>query len=687
MKFGVIRGVCLTWVLTWSTLLTTEVRALDNPLDVWQYLNPFPISGSLNSVVFCNGQFVGMSGAYVLSSLDGTNWVTHFVPGFFSLGHLAFGNALYVAVGSGPGTGAILTSTNLNDWTVQYSGTTNSLNAVAYGNGLFVAVGNNGVLLTSTNGANWVQRVSGTSNQLGVITFGNGVFVVGSGGGAAYVSADGVNWSQYSLGDMNELLTVSFSRGLFLAGGEHYQMGPPVQYPRLYVSGNGTNWSQVTVSNPSLYINALFTNNTSFFASDSIGLLTSVDGTNFSRLTTTNCPNVTGVSGYGGPSAYTLGNGVFVSRTLQTAVQPSYWNLFNPGPNSNLVDIAYGNGVTVAVGDDNIYSSSAGSVILVSSNGLPFVAVTSLVSSSLHKIQFANGLFHAVGNSGTLLRSTNGVQWVQRNSGTTGNLWGLGYGNGLWIAVGNSGTISTSPSGQAWTLRFSGTSNPLYDVTYGNNLFVAVGNSGTLLTSPDGITWTAQFNPSLSNMYGVTYGEGLFVAVGEHGTIVTLPDGINWDMQNSGTTNVFDSVTFAQGVFVAVGAETHYPAAWSFGALLCTSTNGVNWVSRNPQTSSPLLGTRSLNGNFYCVGIGGVILKNPSVETLALGGWWNPAQGQFEAVIKGGLYQAFRLQSRSSLTGTTWSDLVAFTNAPDPVCFPDPNSTSHSAGFYRLVSP
>ena len=58
------------------------------------------------------------------------------------------------------------------------------------------------------------------------------------------------------------------------------------------------------------------------------------------------------------------------------------------------------------------------------------------------------------------------------------------YGNGLFVAVGGSGTILTSPDGVTWTARTSGTGNGLRGVAYGNNTFVAVGEYGTILTSP-----------------------------------------------------------------------------------------------------------------------------------------------------------------------------------------------------------
>ena len=111
------------------------------------------------------------------------------------------------------------------------------------------------------------------------------------------------------------------------------------------------------------------------------------------------------------------------------------------------------------------------------------------------------------------------------------------YGNGLFVAVGGSGTILTSQDGVNWTLRTS-EGNDLFGVTYGDlflavddlfgvtyekGTFMAVGWRGTILTSPDGVDWTEQTSPTRNDLFGVTYGKGTFVAVGDYGTILTSP--------------------------------------------------------------------------------------------------------------------------------------------------------------------
>jgi hypothetical protein len=94
------------------------------------------------------------------------------------------------------------------------------------------------------------------------------------------------------------------------------------------------------------------------------------------------------------------------------------------------------------------------------------------------------------------------------------------YGNGLFVAVGGSGTgnrVMTSPDGINWTTRNSAANNAWVNVGYGDGLFVAVAVSGTgnrVMTSPDGINWTIRNSAANNDWRSVVYGNGMFVVVG-----------------------------------------------------------------------------------------------------------------------------------------------------------------------------
>ena len=117
--------------------------------------------------------------------------------------------------------------------------------------------------------------------------------------------------------------------------------------------------------------------------------------------------------------------------------------------------------------------------------------------------------------------------WTTRTSGFgTTTIRGVGFGDGLYVAVGDSGTLTTSPDGTTWTTRTSGFGSYIFGVGFGDGLYVAVGGdyntSGDITTSPDGTTWTSRTSGfGTTRIYGVTYGDGLYVAVGDSGTLTT----------------------------------------------------------------------------------------------------------------------------------------------------------------------
>ena len=666
--------------------------------DVWQWLNPYPTGNPVDGVTFVNGRFAVCSGSRVSTSQDGSNWVTHLIPGDSALTRIAYGGGIYVTIGSKPGAGVIVTSTNLSDWTVQTSGTSNALRAIVYGNGLFVVTGGGGTILTSTNGSDWIARSSGTSGPLTSIAFGNGVFVAVAGtrqgqDSSASVSSDGIVWTRQNIGG-DLISTVNYARGLFHAGG--YLRNPFPPYPSysatLYLSTDGTNWTPASFASDAgtvVEIRTVFADTNSFYAVDNasypntanLRLLKSSNGTNFSLVNTVDFVGTDAANGYASGNGLLMGANEFI----QVSANGTNWTTVN-GPTPFLTDIAYGNGAYVAVGGGFALPSGSGSVgsgsIVRSSGRLPFESQASPVEALLCRVLFADGLFHCVGYSGTILRSTNGTQWVQRTSATGNHLRSLCHGNGLWVAVGDNGTVVTSPNGLVWTLRFSGVGPTfLNGVAYGSNTFVAVGGQGTVITSSTAADWTVQFADTTDTFFDITFGNGQFVAVGANGVVMTSADGVNWITGDSGTSSGLHGVAFANGTFVAAGS----PNDCCYGNVLLDSTNGLAWVPRYLETSFRFYGVRSVNNTFLVVGDHGTILQSASPGSIWLEGNWNSINQQFDLSINGGLGQSFRVQSSDSASPTSWADRVAFTNAPNPVTFSDPTSPSQPTRFYRVV--
>jgi hypothetical protein len=276
------------------------------------------------------------------------------------------------------------------------------------------------------------------------------------------------------------------------------------------------------------------------------------------------------------------GNGIFVAvgdtGTIITSEDAANWSIVNNlDPLINLTGIAYGKDIFVATG--NLPNRKG--VICTSTDGISWNVLDFVVRFYLIGVDYCNGIFIITGNSNRTLTSSDGTKWTFRTTGKTEWLSGVAYGNGTFVVVGyyqnywndlNSfATIFTSTDGVRWTSRTSGSVWPLYGVAYGNNTFVAVGHSGTILTSPDGITWTQRDLGYLTNYHEITYMNGIFL-MPLTGGIAISSDGMTWTGSYLGINydDQLSGVTYGNDRFVTVGQH---------GAIYDTADT-LTWTNR-----------------------------------------------------------------------------------------------------------
>jgi hypothetical protein len=127
------------------------------------------------SIHFGGGIFFALNPGELFSSLDGITWREPFFERNHSgpsLNGMAWGNSLFVVVGSGQ----ILTSPDSYAWT-RHAFTNRVFYSIAWDGGLFVTVGTLGETYSSADGFNWTLRPSGTTASLRAIAGANGRFV------------------------------------------------------------------------------------------------------------------------------------------------------------------------------------------------------------------------------------------------------------------------------------------------------------------------------------------------------------------------------------------------------------------------------------------------------------------------------------------------------------------------------
>jgi hypothetical protein len=148
---------------------------------------------SIHDVAFGNNLFVAVgSDALIQTSQDGKNWNYSQVEFGQTLHGVAFGDGKFVAVGD---HGLIMYSYNGKLWKKSTNTALYSFNSVAYANGMFVLVGNSGVVATSMDGNVWSFRYSGTANHLKSAAYGHEKWILVGQNNTILTSPNGNKWT------------------------------------------------------------------------------------------------------------------------------------------------------------------------------------------------------------------------------------------------------------------------------------------------------------------------------------------------------------------------------------------------------------------------------------------------------------------------------------------------------------
>lgn len=241
-------------------------------------------------------------------------------------------------------------------------------------------------------------------------------------------------------------------------------------------------------------------------------------------------------------------------------------------------DIAYGNGIYVAVGENGYVTTST--------DGKTWTTPKQVGTTRWSKVVFGNGLFFAMTNTSYLASSVNGITWTTpQKANVSGSANSIAYGEGKLVLACYSGNLWTSTdNGQTWTNTHHYGSDTWKIVTYANGKFVAVSTNGYAISSMNGETWenrifaiNASYPPT-----DIAYGNGKFVIVGGKGRLSASEDAITW----TGTQYIqnldFKCIVYSKGnngTFVAIGSLYENS---KYVYYMTTSTDGVTWTTKEP---------------------------------------------------------------------------------------------------------
>ena len=216
-------------------------------------------------------------------------------------------------------------------------------------------------------------------------------------------------------------------------------------------------------------------------------------------------------------------------------------------------NIAYGNGIFIITGES---STSTDTWFYRSTDGVNWTPIKINTGEAYgiasNSVKFINNRFVAllgiywyrtidgkkIKTENWFYESTNGINWTKHQliveSSEDLSQMDIDFYNGTYVRVGETGSIFTSTDLDNWIRRVSGTSVKLVGIAYGKGQFVVTGDKGTILTSTNGINWTKQETGTDAYLIRSRYANGMYIACGYNGTILQSIDGVLWNDIDNG---------------------------------------------------------------------------------------------------------------------------------------------------------
>ena len=529
--------------------------------------------------------------------------------------------------------------------------TESNLNDIALISNIWIAAGDQAAVIYSQDTVTWIENSVNANIQLNTVFGSDQHFAVAGQSGNLYVTANvQQSWQKIASGTNQDI-----AQGLYAAGNYVYVASSGVT---AYSNTANSNWT----------VSATNTRTTS----DLYGLT------------------------YTGDQWCAVGDHSTILRTGNIA---NGWVQY---AQEYLNDSQYGNvsglDVYTIVGKDGLVYRSQGNVY-------NFTLIDTGSTVDLNAVTYGQGLFVAVGESGTAAVSANANVWsfgsiapgINFNDvAYTGASMGIKY-----VAVGDNGQAWQSANGVAWT-RMTGisTNANLHCVTVGNAGKVIIGGeNGTLLTSVSVVGLSDEFvltlqgssetftlsDPSLRTF--VTASSTMIATSTEDVSVSVNGDDLVWGVDFSvdginpnvvvtvaeHAASVYDTVvvttTLPTWYDVAYGADK-FIVQGDNGITWNGSANGVQWTQVPTLTGVELLGIEYANtiSQFVSVGqsAGSQQIGTQSYIATSYTGDYLPVifAPDFKKIQAGMLVTGDYVRTNTLVTGTDYADRLVYVNTP-----------------------
>jgi hypothetical protein len=470
--------------------------------------------------MFCAAGIQGGANLYVITSTNGSTWVTRTLPSTFGSQwqSIAWSGELGLfCVTPGSGSYSTMTSPDGINWTQRSTGNYTGLSGTQINKiiwiaelGIFYAIGSK--IFTSSDGINWIRRPD--PNYAGSFP----------------PSLNSVCWSP-ELGQICSILNIHYSYINLTRKVSVTPVTDVVTNTRLTAPSTKavTNYGFNIMQN---LIPANITGTIMPSFSGSYGTTIVGYSSQLKRIV---------LASYGASISYywTLGDTSWSTGTLPATA--TSWNCMCWSSELNLFCIL---------------SSGPSNVAATSPDGITWTSRTLSSSSSWNSVCWSPelGLFCAVsGTSGTIAcTSPDGINWTTRTLPSSSNWNSICWSPELSLfctVSSTSGTLAaTSPDGIYWTARTLPSSSNWSSVCWSPELglFCAVSQSLPVIAlSSDGISWKQVrlpiSNTSVVSSIAWSNTARMFIVKSTNGIILTSIDGYNWISRSMGLSSAYYS--------------------------------------------------------------------------------------------------------------------------------------------------
>jgi len=338
-----------------------------------------------------------------------------------------------------------------------------------------------------------------------------------------------------------------------------------------------------------------------------------------------------------------IANGSTSSSVVAPTALTTTWSAGAATGKSDLVSIAYGNGVYIAVGGT---TNTASAVSATDPTGTGAwidrsSAITATSTGFYNAIAFGNGYFVAINGGGGNKTSTSQANpglWAAGGNLPASTTWtSVAFGNNRFVALAITGAVAYSvdnattwtacPSSTGTTGSILSSSYTWSKISYGQGLFFAIAQGTTVCaTSPDGINWTVRAMPSSSNWQGLAFGnpsnKPVWAAVSN--TSGTVGASIRTGAQALGRMRAIGgSVNEIRMIEPGSGYPKGAVTATTSSTNIITTDDTTNLVDSQPvEFTGATTGGLLLNVTYYV--IGSTIVSNTSFKVSATPGSATP---------------------------------------------------------------